>query len=49
VREGIEAGRSEEEIVASRPTADYDERFGKGGMTADRFVRNVYADLTAGR
>jgi glyoxylase-like metal-dependent hydrolase (beta-lactamase superfamily II) len=49
VREGIEAGRSEEEIVASRPTADYDERFGKGSMTADRFVRNVYADLTAGR
>jgi glyoxylase-like metal-dependent hydrolase (beta-lactamase superfamily II) len=49
VREGIEAGRSEEEIVASRPTADYDERYGKGGVAADRFVRIVYADLTAGR
>lgn len=49
VRELVEQNRSEQEIVAARPTADYDERYGRGSMTADRFVRLVYADLVAGR
>lgn len=49
VRELVEQGRSEEEILAARPTADFDARYGKGSTTADRFVRIVYADLTADR
>jgi glyoxylase-like metal-dependent hydrolase (beta-lactamase superfamily II) len=49
VRELAEAGQSEEEILAASPAAEFDERYGKGSMTADRFVRIVYADLTAGR
>jgi glyoxylase-like metal-dependent hydrolase (beta-lactamase superfamily II) len=49
VRELVEQDRSEQEILAARPTADYDERYGRGSMTPDRFVRLVYADLVAGR
>jgi len=49
VRELVEQDRSEQEIVAARPTADFDERYGRGSMTPERFVRLVYADLVAGR
>jgi len=49
VRELVEDGRSEQEILAARPTAEFDERYGKGDVTPDRFVALVYADLTSGR
>jgi glyoxylase-like metal-dependent hydrolase (beta-lactamase superfamily II) len=49
VRELVEQGRSEDEVLATHPTADFDERYGKGSMTPDRFVRILYADLAGGR
>jgi cyclase len=49
VRERVAAlvaqGRSEEEVVAAKPTADLDARVPQPGTTAERFVRQVYAEL----
>ena len=51
VREAIEQGRQVDEIVAARPTAEFDARFARPGafVAPDDFVRNVYADLTRAR
>lgn len=42
----IDAGRSEQEAVAARPTAAFDARWGTGPVTPDAFVRMVYESLT---
>ncbi|MGE0593910.1 MAG: MBL fold metallo-hydrolase [Vicinamibacterales bacterium] len=42
-------GRSVEEVVASKPTADFDERVGNAMASADRFVQQVYAELRGAR
>ena len=49
VRELVEQGRSLDEVLAARPTAEFDDRYGKGTMTAERFVRILYQDLAARR
>jgi glyoxylase-like metal-dependent hydrolase (beta-lactamase superfamily II) len=49
VRQLVEDGSSEEQILASRPTAEFDERYGKGAVDPDRFVRILYADFSRGR
>lgn len=49
VRELAEQGRSLEEVLAARPTEAYDARYGAGSVSAERFVRILYQDLTAGR
>lgn len=43
----IAAGRTLEEVVAAKPTADLDAVWGKGFMTPERFVTLVYRDLSA--
>jgi glyoxylase-like metal-dependent hydrolase (beta-lactamase superfamily II) len=45
----IRQGRSEDEAVAARVLADLDAKVQEVGMTGDRFVRQVYAELKAGR
>jgi hypothetical protein len=42
VRAMAGAGRSEDEIVAARPTAAFDARWGKGRITPEQFVRMVF-------
>ena len=37
-------GRSVEEIVAAKPTAEFDERTGSPN-TAERFLRQLYREL----
>ena len=45
VSSAIRAGKTQEQVVASKPTADFDrERLG-GAITPDRFVTLVYTDL----
>jgi hypothetical protein len=39
------AGRSAEEIAASKPFADLDSTWGKGFFNADFFVQVVYSAL----
>lgn len=46
VRELIEKGRGVEEVLAAHPTAPYDERYALGAVSAERFLRTLYADLT---
>jgi glyoxylase-like metal-dependent hydrolase (beta-lactamase superfamily II) len=41
------AGKSADETVAARPTASLDERWGKGSVKPDAFVRTVYDTLPA--
>jgi cyclase len=40
-------GKTEDEVVASKVTADLDAKIQQPGTTAERFVRQVYADLKA--
>jgi cyclase len=49
VRAGIAARRSVDQIVASKPSAAYDAKFGTGFIKPDQFVRTVHASLTARR
>ena len=49
VRELVEQGNSLEEVLAARPTEAFDERYGRTGIGAERFVRLLYEDLTTRR
>jgi hypothetical protein len=42
VRRLKRAGRSVDEVIAAHPTAAYDQRWGHGLVSAERFVRDVY-------
>ena len=39
------AGKTEDEVVAARPNADYDARFGLDERSNGNFVRVVYRSL----
>ncbi len=46
----IEQGKSEQEVIAARPAADYDAQVQSPNQAnADRFVQQVYAELKANR
>jgi glyoxylase-like metal-dependent hydrolase (beta-lactamase superfamily II) len=49
VRERVAAlaaqGKSEDEVVAAKPTADLDARVPQAAATVERFVRQVYAEV----
>ena len=47
VATGISAGQTVEQIVASKPTAEFDQRVGNAMASADRFVQQLYAELRA--
>lgn len=49
VRAQVEAGSSLDEVLALKLSADYDERYGKGAVTPERFIRTLYRDLTRPR
>lgn len=46
IQEYIDQGLSIEEILALNPTANFDEKWGKGFLTSEQFTRIVYQDLT---
>jgi cyclase len=41
----IQQGKSEKEVIAAHPTADYDAKVPQGAQTADRFVTQLYGEL----
>ena len=41
----IDRGQTEDQIVASHPTAEFDEHWGHGRVTPDAFVREIYSAL----
>lgn len=45
VRELVKQGKSLDEVVAAQPTKDLDEKWGKGFMTPEKFVRIVATDV----
>jgi glyoxylase-like metal-dependent hydrolase (beta-lactamase superfamily II) len=45
VRQMVAAGRTVEEVVAAKPTAEFDERTGNAAQSAERFVRQLYSEL----
>jgi cyclase len=42
VRALVAAGRSVDQVIAARPTAEYDARWSRGRVTPEVFVREVY-------
>jgi hypothetical protein len=46
VQQTIHAGKSEDQILAQHPTADFDAIWDHGRIQADAFVREVYRALT---
>ena len=45
----VAQGKTQEEVLASNPTSDYDARVPNSKETTQRFVTQVYAELKAGR
>ena len=45
IRRAIAAGRTQEQVVASKPTAEFDAAWGKGFLSPDVFVGILYTDL----
>ena len=48
VQTRMKEGKSLEEILASKPTAEFDERWGKGFIEPDQIVQFVYGSLSSG-
>jgi cyclase len=44
----VAAGKTEEEVLAAKPTADFDAKVPQAAQGAERFVKWVYAELKAG-
>jgi cyclase len=45
IKDQIRAGRKLEEVVASKPTAEFDAVWGKGFLPPDKFVEMLYKNL----
>jgi glyoxylase-like metal-dependent hydrolase (beta-lactamase superfamily II) len=45
----VQQGKTLDEVVAAKPTAEWDARVPQGAQTADRFVKWVYAEVAAKR
>jgi len=45
VRKMIREGKTEAEVTAAKPTADFDAKVPSANTTADRFVGQLYNDL----
>ncbi|MGQ0835355.1 MAG: MBL fold metallo-hydrolase [Gammaproteobacteria bacterium] len=45
VADAIARGKTQEEVLASQPTKEFDERYAKGFLKPDVFVQRVYVDL----
>ena len=41
----VEQGKSVEEVLAAKPTSDYDATVPNSSTTSERFVRQLYAEL----
>jgi hypothetical protein len=49
VAKGIADRQTVEQIVASKPTADLDQKVGNAAQSADRFVQQLFAELQGAR
>ena len=49
VREAVEAGSSVDEVIASHPTAPFDEHYATGAVSSERFIRTLFRNLSSPR
>jgi hypothetical protein len=42
-----DAGRTEDQVIAEHPTADFDAKWGHGRVQPDAFVQEIYRGLKA--
>jgi len=45
----VQQGKTLEQVVASKPTADYEAKIDQAAMTGERFIGQVYAELKAAK
>jgi glyoxylase-like metal-dependent hydrolase (beta-lactamase superfamily II) len=45
----VAAGQTVEQVLAAKPTADYDAKVPQGEQTSERFVRALYSEIQNGR
>jgi cyclase len=45
----VKQGKTQEEVIASKPTAEFDARVPGAAASAERFVTQLYQDLKAGK
>jgi cyclase len=45
----VAAGRTENQVLAEHPTADFDARWGHGRVQPDQFVREIYSAIKSGK
>jgi cyclase len=45
----VQQGKTVEEVIAAKPTADYDARIPTSSTTSERFIRQVYTELKTPR
>jgi glyoxylase-like metal-dependent hydrolase (beta-lactamase superfamily II) len=45
----IKEGKTQQDVVAAKPNADYDSKVPQPGTTGDRFLGQLYAELTGGK
>ncbi|HWJ35978.1 MAG TPA: hypothetical protein VNR70_11960 [Steroidobacteraceae bacterium] len=44
----IREGKSEDDVLAAKPFADFDAKFGATGQAGQNFIRAVYRSLKSG-
>jgi cyclase len=47
VKKMHDAGRSEQQVIASHPTRDFDKEWGRGRVSPDTFVKQVYQSVVS--
>jgi glyoxylase-like metal-dependent hydrolase (beta-lactamase superfamily II) len=45
----VQQGKTVEQVIAAKPTSEYDARVPTADTTSERFIRQVYTELKAGR
>lgn len=46
VRQMVASGKTLEQVIAARPTAEFDARYGHGRVSREQFVREIYDAVT---
>ena len=41
----VQEGKTVDEVLAAKPTSDYDARVPSASTTSERFIRQLYAEL----
>ena len=45
----ISEGKTQEQVIAAKPTSDYDAKVPTAATTSERFITQVYAELKTPR